>query len=272
MMTQETFETLERAGWSAKAGAYDDMFATITDQAIAHMLDSLGALANKRLLDVACGTGHIAGTAAGRGAHSEGIDFATTMVEQAKARFPGVPFREGDACRLPYENGTFDAVTCGFGLLHMAQPEQAMKEASRVLKSGGRYAFTVWCSPDQGGEFFRLVMGAVQKHGTLNVPLPAAPPMFRFADPNECAKSLMAAGFADPVVTVLPLTWRAVQAEDVLELIYKGAVRTPMVLEAQTEHAREAIHRAILEESEKLRNGGTIEIRFPASMASARKG
>lgn len=76
-MAQETFEALERAGWSAKAGAYDDLFATITDQAIAPMLDSFGVLVNKRLLDVACGTGHIAGTAASRGAVSEGIDFAT---------------------------------------------------------------------------------------------------------------------------------------------------------------------------------------------------
>lgn len=271
-MTQDTFETLERAGWSAKAGAYDDLFATITDQAIAPMLDSFGALSNKRLLDVACGTGHIAGSASGRGARSEGIDFATTMVEHAKRRFPGVPFREGDACRLPFADGTFDAVACGFGLLHMAQPEQAIKEAWRVLKSGGRYAFTVWCSPDQGGEFFKLVMGAVQKHGTFDVPLPAAPPMFRFADPNECAKALTAAGFADPVVTVLPLSWRTAKAEDVLDLIYKGAVRTPMVLEAQTDRVREAIHHAIMEESEKFRSGGTIEIRFPASMASARKG
>jgi SAM-dependent methyltransferase len=271
-MTEETFEALERAGWNARASEYDDMFATITEQAIAPMLDSFGALASQRLLDVACGTGHIAGTAAGRGARSDGIDFAATMVDQAKARFPGVSFREGDACRLPYPDDSFDAVACGFGLLHMAQPEQAMKEAWRVLRRGGRYAFTVWCGPDQGGEFFKLVMGAVQKHGTFDVPLPAAPPMFRFADPNECAKALTAAGFVDPVVTVLPLKWRAAKAEDVLDLIYKGAVRTPMVLEAQTDHAREAIHRAILEESEKLRNGGTIEIRFPASMACACKG
>jgi hypothetical protein len=45
-----------------------------------------------------------------------------------------------------------------------------------------------------------------------------------------------------------------------------------MMLEAQTAHAREAAHRAIMEESKKFRNCGTIEIKFPASMACARKG
>ena len=69
-----------------------------------------------------------------------------------------------------------------------------MKEAWRVLKSGGRYTFTVWCGPDQGGGFFKLVLEAIQKHGSLEVPLPPAPPMFRFADPDESKKVLTEAG------------------------------------------------------------------------------
>jgi len=270
-MAEQTFQALEQAGWMAKADAYDELFATITDQAIGPILDSFGDIANKRVLDVACGTGHLAGVAANRGANSEGIDFASTMVAKAKERYPGVPFMEGDAEQLPYDDASFDAVACGFGLLHMARPDRVIKEAWRVLKSGGRYTFTVWCSPDQGGEFFKLVMGAVQKHGTLDVPLPPAPPVFRFSDPGECIKVLTEAGFDNPKVTVLALRWSAAKPEDVLNLIYKGAVRTPMVLEAQTAQAREAIHRAIVEGSEAFRKANAIEFRFPASMASATK-
>jgi ubiquinone/menaquinone biosynthesis C-methylase UbiE len=270
-MNSDSFKALEHAGWVEKAGAYDDLFATITDQAIGPILDTFGALANKRLLDVACGTGHIAGLAASRGAASEGIDFASTMVEQARLRYPSVTFREGDAEQLPYDNACFDAVACGFGLLHMAQPERTISEAYRVLNSGGRFTFSVWCSPDQGGDFFKLVMGAVQKHGTLDVPLPPAPPLFRFSDPNECEKALTAASFVDTEITVLPLIWRTAKPDDVLELLYKGAVRTPMVLNAQTAAAREAIHTAIREGSEAFRKGDSIEFRFPASMTTARK-
>ena len=270
-MAERTFQALEQAGWVARAAAYDDLFATITDQAIAPILDSFGDIADKRLLDVACGTGHIAGVAAERGAKSEGIDFASTMVAKAKERYPAVSFLEGDAEQLPYDDASFDAVACGFGLLHMARPDRVIKEAARVLIRGGRYTFTVWCSPDHGGEFFKLVMGAVQKHGTFDVPLPPAPPIFRFSDPDECIKALTEAGFATPRVTVLPLTWTAARPEEVLDLIYKGAVRTPMILEAQTAQAREAIHRAIVEGSEAFRRGDVIAFKCPASMASATK-
>ena len=69
----------------ARAAAYDDLFATITDQAIAPILDSFGDIADKRLLDVACGTGHIAGVAAERGAKSEGIDFASTRWQRQRS-------------------------------------------------------------------------------------------------------------------------------------------------------------------------------------------
>ena len=270
-MAEQSFQALEQAGWVAKASAYDELFAMITDQAIAPILDSFGAIAKKRLLDVECGTGHIAGVAAERGAKCEGLDFASTMVEKARSRYPGVHFAEGDAEQLPYGDGSFDAVACGFGLLHMARPDRVIKEAWRVLKTGGRYTFTVWCGPDHGGEFFRLVMESVKKHGTLDVPLPPAPPMFRFSDPDECIKALTVAGFVTPQISVLPLTWRATRPEDVLNLIYKGAVRTPMVLEAQTVQARDAIHRAIVNGSEAFRKGNSIEFRFPASMASATK-
>ena len=190
---------------------------------------------------------------------------------KAKSLYPAVPFKEGDAEQLPYGDASFDAVACGFGLLHMAQPERVIKEAWRVLKRGGRYTFTVWCSPDQGGDFFQLVMGAVQKFGTLDVPLPSAPPIFRFSDAIECVKVMTAAGFTDPKVKVLPLSWRTDQPTAVLDLLYKGAVRTPMILEAQAPKAREAIHEAILEGSEAFRKGNRIEFRFPASMASATK-
>ena len=270
-MVKKTFQELEHAGWLAKANAYDELFATITEQSIASILQSFGDLAQKRLLDVACGTGHLAGVSSKHGAISEGVDFASTMVEKAKSNYPSVTFLEGDAEKLPYSDDTFDAVACGFGLLHLEQPQQAIKEAWRVLKSGGRYTYTVWCSPEQGGEFFKLVMGAIQKHGSLEVPLPPAPPMFRFANLQESEKVLTEAGFVVPEITILHLAWRAIKPEDILDMIYKSVVRMPMLLEAQSTQARNLIHKEIIEVSEKFRDGKGIEIKFPALMATAQK-
>ncbi len=270
-MAKDSFQSLEHAGWLAKASEYDRLFATITRQSMDAILQTFGDLAGKRLLDVACGPGLLAGKAHSLGAQCEGIDFASTMVDKARSLFPDVTFIEGNAEQLPYPDSQFDAVACSFGLLHLEHPERAVKEALRVLTPGGNYTFTVWRSPDQGGEFFQLVMGAIQKHGSLDVPLPPSPPMFRFAEPEQSENLLKEAGFIDSKSTVLPLTWNAKQPEDILEMIYKSIVRMPMILEAQSPHARERINEEIMRSSEKHRNTNGIQFQFPALMATGRK-
>jgi ubiquinone/menaquinone biosynthesis C-methylase UbiE len=166
-MSQPTFRDLEQAGWTAKADTYDDFFAKITKQAVDAILIALGDLEGKRLLDVACGTGHLAGAASSRGAEAEGIDFTAAMVAQAADNYPDCTFTEGDAEHLPYEDGRFDAVACSFGLLHLENADTAIQEAHRVLRPGGRYAFTVWRNPDQGSEMHQIILGAVNELGTL---------------------------------------------------------------------------------------------------------
>lgn len=270
-MAAGEFKDLERAGWTARAGAYDTWFARITSGAIAPMLDRLGELDGRSLLDVSCGTGHIAGAAAARGARAVGIDFADTMVARARANHPECDFRLGDAEDLPFPDGAFDAVACGFGMLHFGDPDRAIDEAFRVLGGGGRYALTVWCGPEQGGDLFRLVVEAIAAHGTMDVDLPPAPPWFRFADAEECRRALEAAGFVDIVSARLGLVWRPAGGEEVLEMIYKSIVRTPMLLERQAPDARERIHAAIAEGAERLRAGAHLEIRMPAMLTGARK-
>lgn len=271
-MSEHTFRELEHQGWLTKAAAYRDSFGKITEQAIAPILDTFGDLSGKRLLDVACGTGELTVAASQRGASAEGIDFAATMVGKAREKYPDSRFMEGDAEHLAYDDSIFDAVVCAFGLLHLQDADRAIAEARRVLKAGGRYTFTVWGHADQGGDFFKLVMGAITQHGTLDVPLPPAPPIFRFSDFAECKRALTAAGFTAPSVCILQLQWRTKSPQDILDLIYKSVVRTPMILQAQTADARERIHRAIVEGAESYRKDDVIELRFPAVLATATSG
>jgi ubiquinone/menaquinone biosynthesis C-methylase UbiE len=268
-MGEKTFRDLEHQGWLEKADAYRDIFGKITEQAISPILGTFDDLSGKRLLDVGSGTGELTAEAAARGATAEGLDFAATMIAKARQKYPHISFTEGDAENLPYPDASFDAVVCSFGLLHMANADRALQEATRVLKVGGRYTFTVWCGPDQGGDFFKLVMGAIREHGTLDVPLPPAPPIFRFADTGECARALRAAGFTAPETDSLQLAWETKDPQAILELIYKSVVRTPMVLRAQTEEARERIHKAIARGAEDYRTQGVIRLRFPALLATA---
>jgi ubiquinone/menaquinone biosynthesis C-methylase UbiE len=271
-MPDVTFKDLELQGWSEKADAYDTWFATVTQQAIAPMLDQLADdLSGKRLLDICCGTGHLTAAAAARGADAEGLDFADTMVAQSKANYPDLPFRTGDGEALDATDGSFDAVACAFGILHFSEPETGMAEACRVLKSGGRYGFTVWLGPDKGSEMMRLIGGSIRKHANLDIDLPEAPPMFKYSDPDTSMSALTNAGFADPQFHQLDLEWSCDKPEDVLEMIYKSIVRTPMVLERQSEEVRDTIHAEILERAEHHRRDGKIRLAFPAALFTATK-
>jgi len=183
-----SFKDLEQQGWTARADSYDP-FAGITAQAVPTILDRLGDIAGRDVLDICSGPGHLAGAAARRAARVTDVDFAPTMVARAAAAHPEVTFRAGDAEALAFPDGSFDAAVCSFGINHFEAPERALSEACRVLRHGGRYAASVWCGPPKG-TFFALALGAVASHGTLDVDLPPTPPIFRFADEAEFARCL----------------------------------------------------------------------------------
>jgi len=82
---------------------------------------------------------------------------------------------------------------------------------------------------------------------------------------------LTAAQFVAPTVSTVPVTWYGKTPQDLLDLIYKSTVRTPMLLEAQTPEARQKIHEAILAGAAKdsVRDG--IASTMPAVMVTAIK-
>jgi SAM-dependent methyltransferase len=223
-----------------------------------------------RLLDVACGPGYIAAAAAKLGAHATGVDFAPTMVEVARRRFPGVRFEQGDAEALAAPACAFDSVTCGFGIGHFADPDRAIAEAARVLAPGGRYAFSWWCSNEKH-EYFGLVYDTIRAHGKLDVPLPPAPPFARFSEPQECERALAAAGFVDVRVREEALSLEAPSPQFVLDLIYKSGVRTAMLLALQTPEARARIEQELCAGALRFQRGGVLRFAFPALVASGSK-
>lgn len=95
------------------------------------------------VLDVACGTGDLSlRLVAGGGARVIGVDFCRPMLQIAKSKASkgsvALPFIEGDALQLPFDDRTFDAVTIAFGLRNLASVEFGIRELTRVLKPGGR--------------------------------------------------------------------------------------------------------------------------------------
>lgn len=265
-----TFKQQELAGWTAKAGSYDGYVGKVTAAAAEALLDAVRLPPAARLLDVACGPGYVAGAAAARGAAALGVDFAPSMVEEARKNYPGGEFLVGDAEALDFDAASFDAVVCAFGMGHLADPDRALAEAFRVLRPGGRYALSWWCSPDKH-EFYALVFGALKAHGSLEVGLPPAPSIFRFSDPEECRRALRHAGFTEPEVRELALAYEPQSRQELLDLIYKSSVRMAMMLERQTGDALERIHEHILAGARRLRQDNRLRIGFPALIAGARK-
>ena len=264
-----SFKGIEQAGWDRNAAQYDALFGSVTRHVMAPLLAAAGVAAGSSVLELCCGLGYGAGLALARGAAPVGIDFAPSMVQRARTLYPGAEFEEGDAEALRFESESFDAVICAFGVNHLADPDAAVREAFRVLRRGGKFAFSMWCAPGKS-KFHQLVLDAIRAHGTLDVPLPPAPPPFKFSDPATCSQALLSAGFSSPVVAEVPLAFHAGTTREVLALV-SSAVRMEMMIKLQAPEAQANIERAIMEGAQAFSVGGQIELPMPALVASAGK-
>jgi SAM-dependent methyltransferase len=266
---EPSFHDFEQAGWERAAEYYPDAFGSLTAQTIKPLLEAAGVTMGMRVLDVASGPGGVAAVASDWGATPVGIDFSEHMVDLARREHPTLTFEVGDAEALQFADGSFDAVLINFGVLHLAHPDTALSEARRVLRPGGRCAFTVWARPEISVGF-GIVLRAIERLGRMDVPLPEGPPFFRFSDSDESIRSMLAAGFVDPRVEQVPLLWQLPSASALFDAFANGAVRTAALLRAQTPDALADIHTAIVEEAVAYRCGEVIELPMAAVLTSGR--
>lgn len=98
----------------------------------------LAAKKGEKILDIGCGTGDLANELVKMGVQITGIDRSETMIEEAKKKYPTIPFFVKDILKLNYTS-TFDAVFSNAVLHWVKQPKQALEEIYISLKSGGRF-------------------------------------------------------------------------------------------------------------------------------------
>lgn len=171
------FKETQREGWAHFAPLADN-----TTPEAARLVKHAAVRPGFRVLDVACGTGVVAITAARLGARVTGLDLTPELITHARenADIAGVEveWHEGDVEELPFGDAAFDVVLSQFGHIFAPRPEVAAAEMLRVLKSGGTIAFSTW--PPE------LALGRLFALGGRYMPPPPAgvtPPM-TWGDPN----------------------------------------------------------------------------------------
>ena len=143
MDTLSEFKQMQKEVWANFAP-----FEAVTIIPAGRLVRLAGIGPGKRVLDVGCGTGVVAITAARSGATVSAIDLTPALLERARenARIAGVSidFREADAEEIPFVDSEFDAVLSQFAHIFAPRPDVAIREMLRVLKPGGTLAFSTW--------------------------------------------------------------------------------------------------------------------------------
>jgi SAM-dependent methyltransferase len=137
------FKQVQRESWGNFA-----RLESVTTPSAAHLVRFAGVGAGARVLDVGCGTGVVAVTAARLGAEVEAIDLTPPLLERARenSQIAGVEvnWREGDVEELPFADAEFDFVLSQFAHIFAPRPDVAIGQMLRVLKPGGTIAFATW--------------------------------------------------------------------------------------------------------------------------------
>ena len=145
-----------RLGWASFAP-----FEMLTGSVAPDLVRFAGVTAGQRVLDVGCGTGVVALTAARSGATVTGADLTPALLEGARTNAAlvglAIDFQEADVEALPFADASYDVVLSQFGHMFGPRPAVAIAEMLRVLKPGGVIAFSTWPPELYVGRMFALV-------------------------------------------------------------------------------------------------------------------
>jgi ubiquinone/menaquinone biosynthesis C-methylase UbiE len=179
------------------------------------LVDRIEPGPGQTVLDLAAGlgeTGFLAARRVGEAGRILVADFAAAMVAAARRRaaefgVTNAEFRELDAERMALAAESVDGVVCRWGYMLMADPGAALRETYRVMRPGGRLAFSVFGAPERNA-WASLVGRILVAEGHIPPPVPGAPGIFALSDAQRIHELVTRAGFDPPDVAEMSLTWR----------------------------------------------------------------
>jgi ubiquinone/menaquinone biosynthesis C-methylase UbiE len=267
----DAFNAFEAAGWEQRAEGYHDFFGSVTTRVIEQLLDAAEVERGMRVLDVASGPGYVAAACAARGADVVGVDVASEMVSLARTLYPELDFRQADVERLPFADGSFDAVLAGFLILHVGRPEQVVAALARVLRLGGKLALSTWDFPERARLLGVLVEAVAEVGAQPSADVPAGPPIFRFADEGEFARLLASAGFGDVDIQTVAFIHSSASSDELWNGLIGGTVRTRALVLAQPKDVQAQIRAAFDRLVRPYATTSGLEMPVSVKLASGRR-
>jgi ubiquinone/menaquinone biosynthesis C-methylase UbiE len=155
----ETVTQVQQQTWSKGDFA---MVANIVYNASESLAEALDIVPDEKVLDVACGSGNGAISAARRSwGGTVGADYVPALLERGRERAAAerleVEFVEADAQNLPFEDGSFDVAMSIFGAMFAPDQQKAADELLRVVKPGGRIGMANWTPDGSVGTMFKTI-------------------------------------------------------------------------------------------------------------------
>ncbi|MEJ7785735.1 MAG: methyltransferase domain-containing protein [Solirubrobacteraceae bacterium] len=255
MIDPAAFRTTSRERWETAAPGWEARRADL--QAAAEpvsrwMVDVIDPQPGQTVLELAAGVGDTGFLAAERiqpGGRLICTDGAEPMLDAARRRaaelgLDNVEFEAMEAEWIDSAAASLDAVLCRWGYMLLADPEAALRETRRVLRSGGRLALAAWDGPERN-PWVAHTHAELLERGLTAPPQPGEPGMFSFAADGVIAELLYAAGFEDVRVEAVDLTFSAVSFDDWFEYLFDTSPSLAAALAGATPEQRDEVHDGI---------------------------
>ncbi len=205
----------QSAKWNDQAGRswaeLSDRLDRLLEPFVPMLLEEIGPVAGRRILDVGCGAGALTLAAAGRGASGLGIDISAPLIEAARARavrlgLAAAEFVRGDAQTHRFGTTGLDAVISRFGVMFFADPAAAFRNLHSAARPGSRLACLVW----RGAAENDFMTAAERAAADLLPELPKragdGPGQFGFADPDRVRAILADGGWREAAIRPVDVT------------------------------------------------------------------
>jgi ubiquinone/menaquinone biosynthesis C-methylase UbiE len=267
----EDYRKESRKAWEAVSAGWErkrNWMWGVTGAVGRWLVDALDPQPGETILELAAGLGDTGFAVAERLGDDGRLitsDFSPGMLDAARRNaaergLANVEVRTLDAERMELEDASVDGVVCRWGYMLMADPGAALRETRRVLRDGGRVAFSVWAAPERNP--WATVAGrAVFEYKGEPPPDPDAPGVFALARKQRIRELLREARLDPHRIEELEVGWRFESVDDYWQ--YVGATSPlSLVIRELPEEGQEAVREGMARGLEPFARGdGTYDLR-----------